>query len=127
MPHAGALHPAEPLVTDGVLTTALAAALGPSPELRTLAAQPLSVATAGGVPTLAVDVVAGADAAHGAEGGKPWAAAGAAVRPGPAGRPGTAGSRRPGTAGARAHMQFVLPSRLIPVHCWTVSSFPSPP
>ena len=112
VPHAAAQHPAEPLVTDGVLTTALAAALGfhANPELGARAVHPVKVAAAGGAPAPAV----GVGATHGAEGGKPWAAAAAVLRPGSAGaRPSTAGSRRPGTAGARERVQVVLPGRVL--------------
>ena len=116
VPHARSLHPAEPLVTDGMLTAALAAALGlnPNPELGAHAALPPEVAVPGSVPARAVSAVAGTDAAHGAQGGKPGAAEVAALKPGSAGRPGTAGSRRPGTAGARARMQFALQIRILP-------------
>ena len=124
VPHAAALHPAEPLVTDGVLTTALAAALGfrENPEQDARAAQPLRVAAAGGAPEPVLGALGGASAAHGAEVGKPWATAAAVLRPRSAtGRPGTAGSRRPGTAGAREGMQLACRAewslgRLLHVH-----------
>jgi hypothetical protein len=78
VPAAAALHPAEPLVADGVLTAALAAALGP-----------------GGVPSPGV----APRAEPGALAGRPPAAPS---------RPGTAGSRRPSTAGECRALQRCL-------------------
>ncbi len=78
VPAAAALHPAEPLVADGVLTAALAAALGPG-----------GVASRGEKPR----------AGPGALAGRP---------PAVPSRPGTAGSRRPCTAGERKALQRCL-------------------